>query len=72
MPRAARLFYCKKIVGARQLVRQDGGRVAHFTVRNRCNLPRRAHQLAIAYKKSVPSVPVSAGPPPDGELTQKV
>ena len=36
-------------VGARQLVRQDGGRVAYFTVRNRCNLPRRAHQLASAY-----------------------
>ena len=28
------------LVGARQLVRQDGGRAAHFTVRNRCNLPR--------------------------------
>jgi len=39
----------RKLVGARQLVRQDGGRVAHFTVRNRCNLPRRAHQLASAY-----------------------
>ena len=38
------------LVGARQLVRQDGGRAAHFTVRNRCNLPRRAHQLASAYK----------------------
>ena len=24
--------------------------MAHFTVRNRCNLPRRAHQLASAYK----------------------
>ena len=29
-------------VGARQLVRQDGGRAANFRVRNRCNLPRRA------------------------------
>jgi hypothetical protein len=25
------------------------GRATHFTVRNRCNLPRRAHQLASAY-----------------------
>jgi hypothetical protein len=33
-------------------VRQDGGRVAHFTVRNRCNLPRRAHQLASARENS--------------------
>ena len=38
-----------KTVGARQLVRQDGGRVAHFTVRNRCNPPRRAHQLSSGY-----------------------
>ena len=30
------------LVGARQFVRQDGGRAAHFTVRNRCNPPRRA------------------------------
>ena len=37
-------------VGARQLVRQDGGRAANFRARNRCNLPRRAHQLASAYK----------------------
>ena len=35
-------------VGARQLVRQDGGRAANFRARNRCNLPRRAHQLASA------------------------
>ena len=26
-------------VGARQLVRQDGGRAANFRVRNRCNYP---------------------------------
>jgi hypothetical protein len=42
--------FAKKLVGARQLVRQDRGRVAHFTVGNRCNLPRRAHHLASAYK----------------------
>ena len=36
--------------GARQLVRQDGGRLAHFTVRNRCNPPRCAHRLASAYR----------------------
>jgi hypothetical protein len=29
------------------LVRQDGGRAANFTVRNRCNLPRRAHQSEV-------------------------
>ncbi len=31
-------------------MRQDGGQAAHFPVRNRCNLPRRAHQLASAYE----------------------
>src|SRR5208337_5282832 len=40
-------------VGARQLVRQDGGRAANFRARNRCNLPRRAHQLASAYGNPV-------------------
>jgi len=30
---------------------RTGGRVAHFTVRNRCNPPRRAHQLASAREK---------------------
>ena len=49
--------YCRcqrgqNIVGARQLVRRTGGRAAHFTVRNRCNLPRHAHQLAGAYGSS--------------------
>ncbi len=28
---------------------KTGGLAAHFTVRNRCNLLRRAHQLASAY-----------------------
>jgi hypothetical protein len=28
-----------------------GGQVAYFTARNHCNLPKRAHQLASAYKK---------------------
>jgi len=28
---------------------RTGGRAANFTVRNRCNLPRRAHQQASAY-----------------------
>ena len=35
------------LVALASWVRQDGGRAAHFTVRNRCNLPRLAHQLAM-------------------------
>ena len=42
----------KKIVGARQLVRQDGGRIVHIAGPTRCKLPRCAHQLASAYKRS--------------------
>ncbi len=56
-------------VGAHQLVRQDGGRVAHFTVRNRCNLPRRAHQLASAYKKSLTFTDSRSASPPDADPT---
>ena len=41
----------QKTVGARQLVRQDGGSGDPFYGANRCNLPRLAHQLASAYKK---------------------
>ncbi len=51
-------------VGGRRLVRQVGGRGAQFSVRNRCNLPRRAHQLASAYQFAVhlfrPWIPSSA------------
>ena len=42
--------YLANSADARQLVRQDGGRVAHFTMRNRYNPPRRACQLASAYE----------------------
>jgi len=48
---AHQLASAYKMVGARQLVRQAGGWAAHFTVRNRCNLPRRAHQLAGRLRK---------------------
>ncbi len=39
------------------MVRQDGGRAANFMVRNRCKLPRRAHQLASAYKSLANCIP---------------
>ena len=42
----------EKFVGARQLVRRDGGRMAHIAGPIRCKLPRCAHQLASAYKNS--------------------
>jgi len=46
---AATTMSWAKFVGARQLVRQDGGRLAQIAGRTRCKLPRCAHQLASAY-----------------------
>ncbi len=38
--------------------------MAHFTVRNRCNLPRRAHQLVSAYRSSPPLTSDDLAPGP--------
>ena len=45
LPLTVRLIRRRSPVGA-----PGRGWVAHFTERNRCNLPRRAHQLASAYE----------------------